>query len=42
MYKTIKFYDKRGITRYQSAFIAVYESDGKPQKIDSGKDRKRR
>lgn len=26
MYKTIKFYDKNGITRYQSAFIAPYEN----------------
>ncbi len=26
MYRTLKFYDKRGITRYQTAFIAVYEN----------------
>lgn len=26
MYKTLKFYDKNGITRYQSAFIAPYEN----------------
>lgn len=26
MYKTIKFYDKHGITRYQSAFITPYEN----------------
>lgn len=26
MYKTLKFYDKNGITRYQSAFIPVCEN----------------
>ena len=26
MYKTITFYDKQGITRYESAFIAAYEN----------------
>lgn len=26
MYKTLKFYDKNGITRYQSAFVAPYEN----------------
>ncbi len=26
MYKTLKFYDKKGVTHYQTAFIAVYEN----------------
>lgn len=26
MYKTLKFYDKKGVTRYQTAFVAVYEN----------------
>lgn len=26
MYRTLKFYDKKGITRYESAFIAPYEN----------------
>lgn len=26
MYKTLKFYDNKGITRYESAFVAPYEN----------------